>query len=101
MTSLTRIAAVLVSILGSCSMAWPQVTVDVSKITCEQMTLFKVTDPQNIAVWLSGYYHGKRNDTIVETQQLNANMNKIKDYCRQNPATMVMQAVETVFGLPK
>jgi hypothetical protein len=36
--------------------AHAQVTVDVSKITCEQYILFTVADPHDIAVWLSGYY---------------------------------------------
>jgi acid stress chaperone HdeB len=41
--------------LSSGSIASAQVTVDVAKITCDQFTLYKITDPQNIAIWLSGY----------------------------------------------
>ena len=59
--------------LAPCSSTNAQVTIDVAKITCDQFTLYKVTDPQNIALWLSGYYHGKRNSTLVDTQQLAAN----------------------------
>jgi hypothetical protein len=33
-----------------------QVTIDVSKITCEQYLGFKVADPRDIGIWLSGYY---------------------------------------------
>ena len=47
-----------------------QVTVDVSKITCDQFNGYKVTNPKNIAIWLSGYYHGERGETTVDTQQL-------------------------------
>ena len=75
-----------------------QVTVDVSKITCDQFTLYKITDPQNIALWLSGYYHGKHDNTVVDTQQLSANLKKITNYCNLNPQQTVMKAVETVFG---
>src|SRR5262249_37731085 len=32
-----------------------QVTIDVSKITCQQYVLFTVADPRDIAMWLSGY----------------------------------------------
>ena len=85
--------------------AWPgahaQVTLDVSKITCDQFTLYKITDPQNIAIWLSGYYHGARNTTTVDTQQLAGNLQKIKDYCNLRPQETVMHAVESVFGPPK
>jgi acid stress chaperone HdeB len=86
---------------ASCTAGHAQVTVDVSKITCDQLTLYKITDPQNIAIWLSGYYHGKRDNTFVDTQQLAANTEKIKTYCRLKPDVTVMQAVETVFGPQK
>ena len=31
-----------------------QTTIDVAKITCEQLVLMKVADPDHIAIWLSG-----------------------------------------------
>ena len=81
--------------------AQAQVTLDVAKITCDQFTLYKVTDPQNIAIWLSGYYHGKRDNTLVDTQQLADNLRKIKNYCNLHTEETVMKAVESVFGPPK
>ena len=78
-----------------------QVTVDVAKITCDQFTGYKVTNPQNIAIWLSGYYNGKRDNTIVETQSLIADAKKLRDYCIRNPQTPVMRAVETLFDKGK
>jgi HdeA/HdeB family protein len=48
--------------LAAAPAARAQVTLDVSKITCDQYTSHKITSPQNIAIWLSGYYHGKRGD---------------------------------------
>jgi len=76
-----------------------QVTVEVAKITCEQLTLYKITNPQNIAIWLSGYYHGKRSSTTLDTQGLTADSKKVTDYCIRNPQVTVMQAVETVLGV--
>src|SRR5882672_7693143 len=87
--------------LSPCLVARSQVTLDASKITCDQFTLYKITDPDNIAIWLSGYYHAKRGNTLVDTQQLKANMEKIKTFCRLKPEVTVMQAVETVFGPAK
>ena len=78
-----------------------QVTIDVAKITCDQYILFKVTDPRNIAIWMSGYYHGKRDNTLVDTQLLAATADKVKSFCLQKPQATVMQAVETVIGAPK
>ena len=87
--------------LSPWSGAGAQVTVDVAKITCDQFTLYKITDPQNIAIWISGYYHGKRNTTMVDTQQLSGILQKVKDYCNLKPQDTVMHAVETVVGPPK
>jgi acid stress chaperone HdeB len=87
--------------LSASTGAQAQVTLDVAKITCDQFTLYKVTDPQNIAIWLSGYYHGKRDNTLVDTQQLADNLRKIKNYCNLHTQETVMKAVESVFGPPK
>ena len=90
--------ATMVLALASWSGAQAQVTIDVAKITCDQFTLYKITDPKNIAIWLSGYYHGKRDSTTVDTQQLAANLKKITDYCIMKPQETVWHAVETTFG---
>jgi acid stress chaperone HdeB len=76
-----------------------QVTLDLSKVTCEQYVGYKITDPQNIAIWLSGYFNGKRGNTIIDTQGFNANTKKLQDYCIRNPATPVMRATEIVFNI--
>ncbi len=77
-----------------------QTTIDVTKITCEQYQLFKVADPQKIAIWLSGYYHGQKNNPILETQQLDAEAKKLMDLCYTNRNTPVMQVIEKSI-LPK
>jgi acid stress chaperone HdeB len=94
-------ASGLMLVLNTAPSALAQVTIDVSKITCDQFTLYKVTSPDNIAIWLSGYYSGKRNSTIVDTQRLAADAKKVTEYCIRNPQTPVMQAVETVLGVGK
>ena len=79
-----------------------QVTIDVSKITCEQFLLWKVTDPQKITLWLSGYYNGKRGNTIIDPKSLEENENKVKEYCRANNLKpTVMQAVEALMAANK
>ena len=88
----------LILALEKVPLAQAQVTLDISKITCEQYNAYKITNPQNIAIWVNGYYHGKRGDVTLDTQGLIANARKLRDYCRRNPQTLVMQAVETLFG---
>ena len=88
----------LIFALQTAPAARAQVTLDVAKITCEQFTGYKITKPENIAMWLSGYYNGTRGNTILDAQGLNANVKKLEGYCIKNPKTLVMQAVETVLG---
>jgi acid stress chaperone HdeB len=77
----------------------PQLASDarVSKVTCEKYVGYEITYPQNIAIWLSGYYNGKRGKPIVDTQGFDAHTKKVQDFCFRNPATPVMQATETLF----
>jgi acid stress chaperone HdeB len=93
-------AASLLLALQSAPAAQAQVTIDMAKVTCEQYLLFQVADPQHIAIWIHGYYAGKRNSTILDVQQLKANADKVRDYCRANMKNTVMQGVETLFGPP-
>src|SRR5262245_38927945 len=74
--------------------AQAQVNLDVSKISCDQFVGYKVTNPRNIALWLSGYYNGQRSNTVIDTQTLTKNARKLQDYCIRNPQVLVMQAVE-------
>jgi acid stress chaperone HdeB len=74
-----------------------QVALDLSKVTCDQFVGYKITDPQNIAIWLSGYFNGKRGNTVIDTQGFDANTKKLRDFCFRNPTTPVMQATETLF----
>ena len=91
-------ASCLVLIVAAAAPAHAQVTLNVAKITCDQFTGYKITNPQNIAFWLSGYYNGKRGNTMLDTQELSAHTNKLRDYCIVNPQVPVMQAIEKVMA---
>ena len=98
MTKSKLMLAGLVLSLLLVSIAQAQVTLDVSKITCEQFLLWKVTDPDKIAIWLSGYHHAKRDSTIIDTNSLKENKSKLTEYCRKNYKGTVMQGAETLVG---
>jgi acid stress chaperone HdeB len=93
--ALAALFALLVAIVGSAP-SRAQVTLDVAKITCQQFATFKIASPQLIAVWVSGYYHGKQGDTVIDPVAVEANANKMTEYCIHNPDMLFMQAVETV-----
>jgi acid stress chaperone HdeB len=78
-----------------------QVTVDMSKITCEQYILFTMGDPKDIAMWLSGYYNAKRNNTVLDVQEFRDAGKKVMDYCQLNLKTTVMDAAEKALGVKR
>jgi acid stress chaperone HdeB len=78
-----------------------QVTVDMSKITCEQYILFTMGDPKDIAMWLSGYYNAKRNNTVIDVQEFREAGKKVTDYCQVNLKTTVMDAAEKALGVKR
>ncbi len=84
----------VVATLLAPSLAYPQMTLDVTKITCDQFLMFKVADPNQIAIWLSGYYHGKMGNPVLSVLDLKENIQKLKDLCLQNTKLPVMQVIE-------
>jgi acid stress chaperone HdeB len=73
-----------------------QTRIDVSKITCEQLIPLQVADPDHLAIWLNGYYSGKRNTTTINVEQLKENARKVRSYCLSKSKWTVMEAVEAV-----
>ena len=79
-----------------------QVTVDVSKITCEQLNLEKLAvTSRDVMLWLSGYYNGKRSNTILEPETVKTNGEKVNSYCYKHSDMTVMDAVKNVLGFDK
>jgi hypothetical protein len=98
-----------------------QVSIDVSKITCDEYVHDKIPTSDFIsfsavgplplearsmlsrwliANWLSGYYHAKRNNWIIQTESFEDNVNKLNNYCydEKNFKVLIMDAIERVLG---
>jgi acid stress chaperone HdeB len=77
-----------------------QVMIDVTKVTCEQFYYSKVSHPTTLSIWLSGYYHGKRDKSVVDVQNVKENAEKVQKFCRQqaNHKVPLMDAAERVLG---
>ena len=84
--------------LTASSAARAQVMLDLSKVSCDQFVIYKVADPKLIPAWLSGYFHGKRADTMVDTQKLNADADEVEKYCFKNPEAPLMKSFESIVG---
>jgi hypothetical protein len=74
-----------------------QVTIDVAKITCDQYLGYKIINPNDIAMWLSGYYNAQRGNTIIDSETLSAQKRDLQDYCLRNQTVPIMQAIDKLF----
>jgi acid stress chaperone HdeB len=88
----------LVSVLATVPSARAQVTLDVSKITCEQLAGYKIHQSSKYRDLVKRLSQRQARYTTIETQKLIANAKALQKYCIQNPQTLVMSAVETLFG---
>jgi acid stress chaperone HdeB len=78
-----------------------QVTVDVVKITCEQLLMAALSfTSRDVVLWISGYYHGKHDNTIIEPDAIKRDADKLNNYCFEHGATTVMDALKNM-GLGK
>jgi hypothetical protein len=83
--------------------AHAQLNVDFAKITCRQYLLdpnFSPKEPM-IANWLSGYFNGKNNNTIVDIGSMAKNKDKVEDYCRLNLDMTIIDAAKAALGIGK
>jgi hypothetical protein len=78
-----------------------QVTVDVVKITCEQLSMEQLPfNSRDVIMWLSGYYHREHNNTVIEPGAIKRDYNNLDQYCYQHGEMTVMDAVKNM-GLGK
>jgi hypothetical protein len=89
-----RVFLLALLVLTAQGIAHAQVTVDISKITCQQLLLMR--DSQALSYWLSGYYQGAHRNTSLELERLKSNHSKLRAACRlaKNHETPVMQVID-------
>jgi hypothetical protein len=93
-------AVVALSLAVGMSKASAQ-TVDVAKISCQQFLTGHVIRRDYLALWLSGYYNGTRNDPIVESNTVQKIADKVSTYCRDNLDATLTDAIQNTFGVDK
>ena len=112
-------ALVLSSILFAPILARAQVSIDVSKITCDEYVHDKIPTSDFIsfpavgslearamlsrwliANWLSGYFHAKRHNWIINVESFEDNVSKLTNYCydEKNFKVPLTEAIERVLG---
>jgi hypothetical protein len=79
-----------------------QETIDVAKITCQQIIGEELASPtHDVVMWLSGYCNGKRNNMTINIQTIKNDEAKVRLYCYHNLEMTVLDAMKNVLGLDK
>jgi acid stress chaperone HdeB len=71
--------------------------VDMSKLTCKEVGAMPPARIAGVAMWMSGYVHGKAGNTMVDSEAAHANAEKIAAYCKSNASATLASAVDAVF----
>jgi hypothetical protein len=90
--------AILLS-LGASAVAEDKMVVDMSKMTCRELTKLGFQDFAGITMWLSGYYNASVRNTVVDLYQFAQAAKTVKDYCETSPQSTVMSATERALGI--
>jgi acid stress chaperone HdeB len=96
MNSLKLLISSAAFVLAINSVTQAQMSVDMTKVTCEQLTQGPPESELLLATWLSGYYNGKLNRTKWDLNKFKQNADIVIEYCQKNPKKSVMQAVAAV-----
>jgi hypothetical protein len=76
-----------------------QVTVDITKITCNEFLTGQLTDSRSLAIWLNGYVNGARGKTLIDP--LSVGENNLIDYCVSHTNALVLDAARNAVGADK
>jgi acid stress chaperone HdeB len=93
------IVAAIVSLLGGPAAAEDKMVVDMSKMTCRELTKLGFQDFAGITMWLSGYYNASARNTIIDLDQFAQAAKTVRDFCQTSPQATVMSAAERALGI--
>jgi hypothetical protein len=71
-----------------------QETADIAKITCDQFLFGNVSDSRTIAIWLNGYYHGARGNTVIDPTGMGEK--NLIEYCVGHSEMPVLDAARNI-----
>jgi len=69
---------------------------DASKLTCKEVGAMAPAKSIAVAMWVTGYVHGKAGNPTVDSDKAHANAEKVAAYCKSNPASTVADALEAL-----
>jgi len=57
-----------------------------------------IADSRTISIWLSGYYNGTINNTVVDVTAIKERAREVVRYCMSHPDMILMDAAKSVLG---
>jgi acid stress chaperone HdeB len=79
--------------------AQAQVTIDITKITCNEFITGELTDSRSLAIWLHGYVNGARGKTLIDP--LSGGHGSLINYCLSHTDMLLLDAARNVYGADK
>ena len=76
-----------------------KMVVDMSKMTCGELTKLGFQDFAGITMWMSGYYNASVRSTVIDLYEFAQAAKTVKDYCVTSPRATVMSAAERALGI--
>jgi acid stress chaperone HdeB len=99
---MSKFAFIIIAMLSASSvsaLAQEKMVVDMSKLTCSQLTKLGFQDFAGLTMWLSGYYNSSIRNTVIDLEQFARAASKVKDFCQKNARATVMSAAERALGI--
>jgi len=99
MLKLLVVSAVALSLSHLPASAEEKMVVDMSKMTCGELTKLGFQDFAGITMWLSGYYNASVKSTVIDLNEFARAAKTVKDHCATSPRATVMSAAERALGI--
>ena len=99
MTRFSLIIAAMLSVSSASAVAEEKMVVDMSKLTCSELTKLGFQDFAGLTMWLSGYYNSSIRNTVVDLVEFAGAAKQVKDFCQRNTRATVMSAAERALGI--
>jgi acid stress chaperone HdeB len=93
------VVTTIISLLAGPAAAEDKMVVDMSKMTCSELTRLGFQDFAGITMWLSGYYNASVRNTVIDLDQFAQAAKTVKDFCQTSPQSTVMSAAERALGI--
>ncbi|MHB8268979.1 HdeA/HdeB family chaperone [Bradyrhizobium sp.] len=99
MSRFAFIVAAILSFSSGPAAAEEKMVVDMSKLTCGELTKLGFQDFSGVTMWLSGYYNSSIRNGVIDLYEFAGTAKKVKDFCQTNARTTVMSAAERALGI--